>query len=245
MEPPIPVSSSPAGTGLFHPDGQSCQPSQGTSWRKRSDAQRVRSVDFPFPVWQRGGGAAEVVRSSRPEQGVGWGGAPSPDIRGPSTDSIKEGQPDTVTTGKVTRGSVPAAREGSDLFPRPIQEPPCKPRRLTQPDDKGKGAGVGGLEVSDGPTRHSPAITGVPTAASPPPADHRSGQSRADHSTMTCHLTLVLLALWNILPVFSLGGTRGGPGLPRMLAQDPVSTPLPKNYAISLTALRNTCHPGP
>ena len=59
--------------------------------------------------------------------------------------------------GKVTCGSAPAAREGSDLFPRPIQEPPSKPRRLTQPDNKGQGAG-GELEVSERPMQRSPPL---------------------------------------------------------------------------------------
>lgn len=170
------------------------------------------------------------VQGGQSRGGAGQSALP-PDICSPSTDSIKEGQPDTVTTGKVTCGSVPAAREGSDLFPRPIQEPPCKPRRLTQPDDKGKGGwgGGGGVWWSN---MALPPIPGAPTAAPPPLLT--LGVARVGLiSSTTCHLALVLLAFWNILPIFSLGRTRGGPGLPRMLAQEPVHTPLPKNYTIS------------
>lgn len=42
------------------------------------------------------------------------------------------------------------------------------------------------------------------------------GVATAGPIKTTRHPALVLLALWNILPMFSLSGTRGGLGLPRM-----------------------------
>lgn len=56
VELSVPLGSSPAGIRLFPLDGQSRQPSQGTLRRGkgRTLRQRVRSVDFPFPAWQRG-----------------------------------------------------------------------------------------------------------------------------------------------------------------------------------------------
>lgn len=140
--------------------------------------------------------------------------------------------------GKVTCGSEPAAREGSDLFPRPIQEPPCKPRRLRQPDNKGKGEGR--AEVSDGPAR-APLHHRGPSAAPPPPSDHQRSQSRTQSappaSTRTCWPPGVLSV--------SAPGDPGGPGLPSLhhpvsqLSQASLSV-LPRGPPTAMTDARLT-----
>lgn len=70
-------------------------------------------------------------------------------------------------------------------------------------------------EVSDGPA------SAPPRAASPqhcaPASWGLSGQLEQDQTcTATCYLAGVFLTLQNILPIFSFGGTRGGPGLPSL-----------------------------
>lgn len=180
-------------------------------------------MDFPSPARQSGGAAAGGSlwprRRGPGGQSRGGGGgrlAPPHHVRSPSTDSIKEGQPDAVTVGKVTRGPARAAREGSDLFPRFIQEPPYEPGRLTRPDNKGKGGWAGGLEVSDGPTRHCPPITGAPQLY--------------PHLPLTIRVARAGPILSSNLPSCSWlsrpsgifrDGTRGGPGVPGIWPRAP------------------------
>lgn len=73
-----------------------------------------------------------------------------------------------------------------------------------------------GLEVSDGPKRPSPPSQALPTPATrQPPAERRSGQSRTElHHHLPPGASSPDPSEYR--PIFSLGGTRGGPGLPRI-----------------------------